>query len=175
MITEIVLFDLPKGITREAMIAQFRDSVPRWQQNPDMIRKHMVFDLASGKGGGVYLWNCVEDAQRWHDDEFDDDEQEEDSDLEEVGDNGRATRRPVNGGGRLPGFFFVSLAKARVDGIFMSAVCSSRSIFSMIASSTPRVAAIAAGLTPRTATRLTSSASGTRTSRSARPLAVSST
>lgn len=70
MITEIVLFDLPKGITREAMIAQFRESVPRWQQNPDMIRKHMVFDLASGKGGGVYLWNCVADAQRWHDEGF---------------------------------------------------------------------------------------------------------
>jgi hypothetical protein len=70
MITEIVLFDLPKGITREAMIAQFRDSVPRWQQNPDMIRKHMIFDLASGKGGGIYLWKCVEDAQRWHDESF---------------------------------------------------------------------------------------------------------
>ena len=31
MITEIVLFDLPKGITREEMIAQFRESIPRWQ------------------------------------------------------------------------------------------------------------------------------------------------
>src|ERR1019366_4024837 len=42
----------------------------RWQQNPDMIRKHMIFDLASGKGGGIYLWTCVEDAQRWHDESF---------------------------------------------------------------------------------------------------------
>jgi hypothetical protein len=70
MITEIVLFDLPKGITREAMLAQFRDSVPRWRDNPDMIRKHMIFDLKSGKGGGVYLWNSVEDAKRWHNEEF---------------------------------------------------------------------------------------------------------
>lgn len=70
MITEIVLFDLPSGITREQMIAQFRESIPRWQQNPDMVRKHMIFDLASGKGGGVYLWNSVEDAKRWHDEAF---------------------------------------------------------------------------------------------------------
>lgn len=70
MITEIVLFDLPKGITRADMIAQFRESVPRWRDNPDMIRKHMIFDLASGKGGGVYLWNSVADARRWHGEDF---------------------------------------------------------------------------------------------------------
>ncbi len=70
MITEIVLFDLPAGITRDEMIAQFRDSIPRWQQNPDMIRKYMIFDLKAGKGGGVYLWNSVEDAKRWHDESF---------------------------------------------------------------------------------------------------------
>jgi hypothetical protein len=70
MITEIVLFDLPAGMTRETMIALFRESIPRWQQNPDMIRKHMVYDLESGKGGGVYLWNNVEDARRWHDESF---------------------------------------------------------------------------------------------------------
>ena len=70
MITEIVMFDLPKGTTRETMIAQFRDSVPRWEQNPDLIRKYMVFDLASGKGGGVYLWKSAEDAQRWHGEDF---------------------------------------------------------------------------------------------------------
>jgi hypothetical protein len=70
MITEIVLFDLPKGITREQMLRQFRDSVPRWRDNPDMIRKHMIFDLAAGKGGGVYLWKSVEDAKRWHGEDF---------------------------------------------------------------------------------------------------------
>lgn len=70
MITEIVLFDLPAGMTREKMIALFRESIPRWQQNPDMIRKHMVYDLKSGKGGGVYLWNSVDEARRWHDESF---------------------------------------------------------------------------------------------------------
>ena len=70
MITEIVLFDLPKGTTRAQMIAQFRESIPRWRDNPDMLRKHMIFDLEHGKGGGVYLWRGVADAKRWHDEAF---------------------------------------------------------------------------------------------------------
>ncbi len=70
MITEIVLFDLPAGITRERMLAQFRESIPRWRDNPDLLRKHMIFDLARGKGGGVYLWRSVADAKRWHGEAF---------------------------------------------------------------------------------------------------------
>lgn len=70
MITEIVLFDLPAGTTREAMVAQFRESIPRWRGNPELLRKHMIFDLARGKGGGVYLWPSVEAAKRAHDDAF---------------------------------------------------------------------------------------------------------
>ena len=49
---------------------EFRDSIPRWRDNPDMIRKHMIFDLENGKAGGVYLWNSVADAKRWHDESF---------------------------------------------------------------------------------------------------------
>ena len=70
MITEIVTFDLPKEMTREQILANFRDSIPRWRDNPDMIRKHMIFDLEKRKAGGVYLWNSVTDAKRWHDDSF---------------------------------------------------------------------------------------------------------
>jgi hypothetical protein len=70
MITEIVLFDLPAGTTRAAMIAQFKDSIPRWRDNPELLRKHMIFDLARGKGGGVYLWPSIEAAQRAHDEAF---------------------------------------------------------------------------------------------------------
>jgi len=70
VITEIVLFDLPKGTTRERMLAQFRDSIPRWRDNPEMLRKHMIFDLERGKAGGVYLWPSVEAAQRGHDEAF---------------------------------------------------------------------------------------------------------
>jgi hypothetical protein len=70
MITEIVTFDLPKGMTREQVVAQFRDAVPRWRDNPDMIRKHMIVDIEGGTAGGVYLWRSVADAKRWHDETF---------------------------------------------------------------------------------------------------------
>jgi hypothetical protein len=70
VITEIVTFNLPKGMTRDQILAQFRDSIPRWRDNPDMIRKHMIFDLEHGKAGGVYLWHSVADAKRWHDETF---------------------------------------------------------------------------------------------------------
>ncbi|MGQ0675157.1 MAG: hypothetical protein ACT4N4_03590 [Rhodospirillales bacterium] len=70
MITEIVLFDLPRGMTRAELEKNFRDSIPRWRQNPDLLRKNMIYDLERGKAGGVYTWNSVEEARRWHDEEF---------------------------------------------------------------------------------------------------------
>ena len=55
----------------------------------------------------------------------------------------------------------------------VSATSSSRARFSMIASRTPRVAAMSVFRTPRTAMLFTSSASGTRGSRRRRPFGVS--
>ena len=62
--------------------------------------------------------------------------------------------------------------KARVEGMRILAASSSRARFSMTASSTARVAATCARRTPRTAMRLTSSASGTSFWRKARPPGV---
>ena len=39
MITEIVLFRLPDGMSRQDAIAKYRLSIPTWQANPDLIRK----------------------------------------------------------------------------------------------------------------------------------------
>ncbi len=70
MITEIVLFDLPKGMTRAEVERNFQESIPRWRGNPDLLRKTMIYSLESGKAGGVYTWNSVERAMTWHDEEF---------------------------------------------------------------------------------------------------------
>ena len=40
MITEIVLFRLPDGMSRQDAIAKYRLSIPTWQANPDLIRRH---------------------------------------------------------------------------------------------------------------------------------------
>jgi hypothetical protein len=54
VITEIVLFSLPEGMTREQVVAAFRDSAPKWRANPDLIRKNYLYDA----------------EKRWHGEEF---------------------------------------------------------------------------------------------------------
>ena len=63
MITEIVMFRLPEGMSRDDALAKYRLSIPIWQANPDLIRKAFLFDEASRQGGGVYLWKNVEAAK----------------------------------------------------------------------------------------------------------------
>jgi hypothetical protein len=68
VITEFVTFKLPKGMTREQLIDNYRQTAPKWRQNPDLIRKNYLFDSSGGLGGGVYLWKTMTAAKRWHDD-----------------------------------------------------------------------------------------------------------
>ena len=56
MITVIVYFKLPDGITREKIISKFEQTVQRWRDNQDLIRKNYLIDLDKGIAGGVYLW-----------------------------------------------------------------------------------------------------------------------
>ena len=70
MITEIVLFHLPDGMSREDAIAKYRLSIPIWQANPDLIRKAFLFDESSRRGGGVYHWKTIEAAKQGHGPEF---------------------------------------------------------------------------------------------------------
>ena len=70
MITEIVLFRLPEGMSREDAIAKYHLSVPAWQANPDLIRKAYLFDETSRRGGGVYHWKNIETAKLGHGPEF---------------------------------------------------------------------------------------------------------
>jgi hypothetical protein len=67
MITEIVLFDLPEGITREEVAARFRENAAVWRADPDLIRKNYLYDPVRRRGGGAYLWPSVEAARRAHD------------------------------------------------------------------------------------------------------------
>lgn len=67
MITELVLFNVPAGITRPQVVAGMRSSVDAWRANPELIRKNYLYDAAAGQAGGAYLWPSVEAAQRGHD------------------------------------------------------------------------------------------------------------
>ena len=67
MITELVLFDLPAGISRDNVIAGMRATAPAWRANRELVRKNYLYDAAAGQAGGAYLWPSVEAAQRGHD------------------------------------------------------------------------------------------------------------
>jgi hypothetical protein len=66
MITEIVQFDLPAGMTRADVLAKYRQTAPGWAGNADLLRKYYFFDAARSLGGGVYVWKNREAALRAH-------------------------------------------------------------------------------------------------------------
>jgi hypothetical protein len=66
MISEIVLFRLPEGMTREEALTKYRARIPAWQANADLIHKAFIYDAETGRGGGVYLWKNIEAAKKAH-------------------------------------------------------------------------------------------------------------
>jgi hypothetical protein len=66
MITEVVLWRLPDGMSKDDVTAKFRASVPAWQSRPDLIHKAFLFDEKSRQVGGVYLWKTIEAAKEAH-------------------------------------------------------------------------------------------------------------
>lgn len=66
MITEIVLFPLPNGLTREAAFARFQDNAAMWRGRPGLLRKHYLYDEAGRRAGGAYLWTSRDSASRAH-------------------------------------------------------------------------------------------------------------
>lgn len=67
MITEIITFGIPEGMTREEVLANYRRSAPTWRANPDLIRKNYIFDPQTRRAGGVYLWRSMDGARRARD------------------------------------------------------------------------------------------------------------
>jgi len=67
MISELVMFDLPRGIRRAEVVEGMHEIAPRWRANPDLIRKTFLYDPERGQAGALYLWRKKADAERWHD------------------------------------------------------------------------------------------------------------
>jgi hypothetical protein len=66
MITEIVLWRLPDGVSRKDVIEKFRASVPDWQNRAKLMHKAFLFDEAARRVGGVYVWETIEAAKEAH-------------------------------------------------------------------------------------------------------------
>ena len=64
MITAIVRFKLPATIDAAKAAELFQGSAPKYQGLPGLIRKYYLFDAESRTGGGCYLWESREAAER---------------------------------------------------------------------------------------------------------------
>ena len=67
MITAIVRFPLPKSTTREDAKGMFEKSAPNYRNLPGLIRKYYLYGDGP-TGGGVYLWDNRETAERFYSD-----------------------------------------------------------------------------------------------------------
>jgi hypothetical protein len=67
MITAIVRFPLPTTITRDDAKGMFEKSAPNYRGVPGLIRKYFVYGDGP-TGGGVYLWENRETAERFYSD-----------------------------------------------------------------------------------------------------------
>jgi hypothetical protein len=70
MITEVVLFKLPLGMSREDFLRRASETIGYWQSNAELVRKTYIYDGDRGYGGGMYLWPTLEAAKRWHGADF---------------------------------------------------------------------------------------------------------
>jgi hypothetical protein len=64
MITAIVRFKLPANIDAAEAAELFQGSAPKYQGLEGLVRKYYLFDAANHTGGGCYLWESREAAER---------------------------------------------------------------------------------------------------------------
>lgn len=70
MITAIVLFKLPSSITYSQVEASFLEAAPMFERIPGLIHKQFLLSNSGNVGGGVYLWESAEAANRFYTPEF---------------------------------------------------------------------------------------------------------
>ena len=64
MITAIVRFKLPATLDAAKAAELFRNSAPKYQGLEGLVRKYYLFDAESRTGGGCYLWESRDAAER---------------------------------------------------------------------------------------------------------------
>ena len=63
MITSITRFALPPGIPTKAVKDGFAEVAPHFKQPSGLLRKYFLISEDGKTGGGVYLWNSMEQAR----------------------------------------------------------------------------------------------------------------
>jgi hypothetical protein len=68
MITAIVRFKLPSSIDAASVAELFRGSAPNYEGIAGLVRKYYIYDPEAHIGGGCYLWESREQAERFYND-----------------------------------------------------------------------------------------------------------
>ena len=63
MNTSITRFPLPPGIPKEAVKKGFLEVAPKFKNPSGLLRKYFLISEDGKTGGGVYLWNSMEQAR----------------------------------------------------------------------------------------------------------------
>jgi hypothetical protein len=66
VITAIVQFKLPDDVDAAKAAELFRASAPKYQGLAGLVRKYYLYDAKSHTGGGCYLWESREAAERFY-------------------------------------------------------------------------------------------------------------
>ena len=67
MIVELVRFKAPPGATLEGIREHARTTLPHWQANPALVRKHYMLSEDRATIAAVYVWRSRAAAQQAHD------------------------------------------------------------------------------------------------------------
>ena len=70
MITAIVNFQLPDGLTEDSAAKLFQETAPRYQGMVGLVRKYYLHDPETGIGGGCYLFEDRAAAEAIFNDEW---------------------------------------------------------------------------------------------------------
>lgn len=69
MITAVVIYRLPATISRADCLAHFQEIAPGFSKVPGLLRKQFIWN-ESGRAGGIYLWERIEDAKKFYEGEW---------------------------------------------------------------------------------------------------------
>lgn len=70
MVTVIVNFPLPDGMSLEEFNSRMKRSVPQFQSMPGLVRKSYIVDAKTRVGGGAYTFASRQEAEAYFSDAF---------------------------------------------------------------------------------------------------------
>jgi len=70
MILELVTFPARPGADWDGILADARESVPRWRANSALLRKHYLLSEDQRECGGLYIWPDRAAAEAAHNAEW---------------------------------------------------------------------------------------------------------